>query len=61
MGSSGNLYQNNLVLYDRATRSLWAQMSRQPIDGVLEGGTLDFLFSTITRYDENFIYGGILQ
>ena len=32
-GTSGFLYQSNLVLYDRDTRSLWSQMLEQAISG----------------------------
>lgn len=32
-GTSGLLYQSNLVLYDRETRSLWSQMLEQAISG----------------------------
>ena len=33
-GTSGLLYNSNLILYDRATRSNWSQMLEQAINGV---------------------------
>lgn len=33
-GTSGLLYNSNLILYDRETSSLWAQMRQQSINGV---------------------------
>jgi hypothetical protein len=34
-GTSGRLYNSNLVMYDRQTQSLWAQFTGQAIAGVL--------------------------
>lgn len=39
-GTSGRLYNNNLVMYDRLTRSLWSQIWGAAIAGNLTGYTL---------------------
>ena len=39
-GTSGRLYNNNLVMYDRSTGSLWSQIWGQAIGGNLSGRTL---------------------
>ncbi len=39
-GTSGKLYNNNLVMYDRVTKSLWSQIWGQAIAGQLTGQTL---------------------
>ena len=39
-GTSGKLYQSNLVMYDRATRSLWPQALGQAVVGPLTGQRL---------------------
>ncbi len=39
-GVSGNLLNNNLVMYDRATDSRWPQMLATAIDGTHEGRSL---------------------
>ncbi len=39
-GTSGKLYDNNLVMYDRTTKSLWSQMWGQAIAGNLTGKVL---------------------
>ena len=38
-GVSGLLYNNNLILYDRATDSYWSQMRNQCVSGALIGTT----------------------
>jgi hypothetical protein len=40
-GTSGKLYNSNLVMYDRATKSLWSQAMSQAIVGKLAGVKLD--------------------
>ena len=40
-GTSGKLYQSNLVMYDRATRSLWPQALGQAVVGPLTGQRLE--------------------
>ena len=39
-GTSGKLYDSNLVMYDRQTQSLWAQFTGQAVAGVLTGRQL---------------------
>jgi hypothetical protein len=40
-GTSGKLYNSNLVMYDRTTKSLWSQAMSQAIVGKLAGVKLD--------------------
>jgi hypothetical protein len=40
-GTSGQLYQSALVMYDRQTESLWAHFTAQSLAGVLAGEELD--------------------
>lgn len=42
-GTSGLLYNSNLVMYDRKTRSLWPQLMNQAVSGSLKGKTLETL------------------
>jgi hypothetical protein len=39
-GTSGMLYQSDLVMYDRQTESLWSQLAAEAIAGVLAGTEL---------------------
>jgi len=39
-GTSGRLYNNNLVMYDRLTKSLWSQIWGEAISGDLKGSKL---------------------
>ncbi len=39
-GTSGKLYNNNLLMYDRPTKSLWSQIWGQAVAGQLTGYTL---------------------
>ncbi len=39
-GTSGKLYDSNLVMYDRQTQSLWVQFTGQAVAGVLTGRQL---------------------
>ncbi len=39
-GTSGNLFNANLVMYDRATESLWNQLDGRAVIGVLTGEVL---------------------
>ena len=39
-GTSGDLYDSNLVMYDRQTQSLWVQFTGQAVAGVLTGQQL---------------------
>jgi hypothetical protein len=45
-GTSGNLYNANLVMYDRATESLWNQLDGRAVIGVLTGDVLTQVPST---------------
>jgi hypothetical protein len=45
-GTSGNLYNANLVMYDRATESLWNQLDGRAVIGVLTGDVLRQVPST---------------
>ncbi|MEN8237826.1 MAG: DUF3179 domain-containing protein [Actinomycetota bacterium] len=40
-GTSGSLFNANLVMYDRATESLWNQLDGQAVVGVLTGDVLE--------------------
>ncbi|NHZ70194.1 MAG: DUF3179 domain-containing protein [Proteobacteria bacterium] len=40
-GTSGSLYNANLVMYDRATESLWNQLDGRAVIGVLTGDVLE--------------------
>ncbi|MGH2808123.1 MAG: DUF3179 domain-containing protein [Actinomycetota bacterium] len=40
-GTSGKLYNSNLVMYDRATESLWPQAQGQAVIGPLTGSVLE--------------------
>jgi len=51
-GVSGYLYRNDLVMYDRATDSLWSQIAATAINGDLTGETLDLVPSTLTTWGE---------
>lgn len=42
-GTSGLLYNSNLVMYDRQTRSLWPQLMNRAVSGSLKGKTLQTL------------------
>jgi Protein of unknown function (DUF3179) len=51
-GTSGLLYNSDLVMYDRQTRSLWPQMEGRAVAGVLTGTELStYVVSTVT-WDE---------
>jgi len=39
-GTSGRLYQSDLVMYDRQTESLWPQLELRAVAGMLTGTTL---------------------
>lgn len=42
-GTSGRLYQSNLVMYDRQTKSLWLQFTGQGVTGPFMGTDLEFV------------------
>ncbi len=51
-GTSGSLYFANLVMYDRATESLWNQLDGRAVVGVLTGDVLEqYPSSTVSWAD----------
>lgn len=51
-GTSGMLYKSDLVMYDRQTHSLWAQMEGRALVGDLAGTKLSWLPSNTIAYGE---------
>ena len=51
-GTSGRLYNSNLVMYDRATRSLWSQFTGEAIVGERLGTTLERVPMQIVSFSE---------
>lgn len=51
-GTSGKLWNSNLVMYDRKTNSLWSQILGEAIVGELTGTRLTVLPSDMTRFGE---------
>lgn len=51
-GTSGKLYKSDLVMYDRQTHSLWAQMEGRAIVGRLAGTRLTSLPSNTVAYGD---------
>lgn len=49
-GVSGLLYNNDVLLYDRATQSLWSQLLTQAISGPLKGEKLSPIVIEHTRW-----------
>jgi hypothetical protein len=49
-GTSGKLWQSNLVMYDRKTGSYWSQILGQAIVGDMAGEQLEILPSDVVRY-----------
>jgi hypothetical protein len=49
-GTSGKLYKSNLVIYDRATRSLWPQALGQAVTGELVGRRLERVATQIVAF-----------
>lgn len=52
LGVSGKLWRDSLILYDRATRSLWSQISGRAVAGPLLGTPLEELPSELTTWGE---------
>jgi hypothetical protein len=50
-GTSGNLLNSNLVMYDRATSSNWPQILSQAIDGHSQGKGLQRIQMYFTRWE----------
>lgn len=51
-GVSGLLYNNDVLLYDRQTGSLWSQLMAQAISGPMKGQRLSYFALTHTRWDD---------
>ena len=51
-GVSGLLYRSDLLLYDRATQSLWSQISARAVSGPRTGARLRVLRSEMTRWGD---------
>lgn len=51
-GVSGRLYKNDLVMYDRATGSLWSQEIGEAIWGARHGERLTFIPTSTTSWGE---------
>jgi hypothetical protein len=63
-GTSGRLYKSDLVMYDRQTHSLWAQMEGRAIVGDLAGAKLAVLPSNTLAYGawkEFYPHGKVLS
>ncbi|MDQ3963322.1 MAG: DUF3179 domain-containing protein [Actinomycetota bacterium] len=64
LGTSGMLLHSNLVMYDRATTSLWPQALGQAVIGPLTGTTLERVPSPIVSWEEftsSFPNGAVLS
>ncbi len=51
-GTSGRLYNNNLVMYDRLTKSLWSQFWGEAIAGNLTGSKLQKIPADVLPWGE---------
>ena len=51
-GTSGKLIHSNLVMYDRATESLWPQVTGEALVGELEGAQLERLPARIVSWQD---------
>ncbi|MEX2203382.1 MAG: DUF3179 domain-containing protein [Actinomycetota bacterium] len=51
-GTSGKLYNSNLIMYDRQTESFWAQATGQAIVGELTGEQLTFVPARILSFGD---------
>ena len=51
-GTSGKLWQSNLVMYDRSTDSLWSQVLGEAIVGEMTGTRFKILPSDIARFGD---------
>lgn len=49
-GTSGKLWQSNLLMYDRKTESLWSQILGEAVVGARTGDKLPVLTSDITKF-----------
>ncbi|MBI2324838.1 MAG: DUF3179 domain-containing protein [Chloroflexi bacterium] len=64
-GTSGQLYNSNLVMYDRATKSMWPQLLGVAVRGDLKGQRLTELGGAVTttfgRWKAKFPNGVVLS
>ncbi len=51
-GTSGKLWQSNLVMYDRKTDSLWSQVLGEAVVGEMTGTTLEIMSSDLIQYGD---------
>ena len=51
-GTSGRLYQSDLVMYDRQTESLWPQIEGRAVAGVLTGSELRVLPASVVSWEQ---------
>ncbi len=51
-GVSGKLYQNNLIMYDHQTESLWSQLLGQAVAGSSRGERLSLLTAVQTTWED---------
>lgn len=51
-GVSGLLYRSNVLMYDHQSESLWSQVMREAVTGLMTGARLTVLPSTITRWNK---------
>lgn len=51
-GTSGKLWQSNLVMYDRKTDSLWSQVLGEAIVGEMTGTKLEIIPSDLIQYGD---------
>ena len=63
-GTSGKLWQSNLVMYDRKTNSYWSQVLGEAIVGPMTGAKLEILPSDRMEFGDwkkSFPYGEVLS
>lgn len=63
-GVSGKLWNNNTLLYDRTTGSLWSQLRGEAIEGALVGAVLERYPSQVMTwvdFKETYAYGQVLS
>jgi len=51
-GTSGSLYNSNLLMYDRATESLWPQATGEAVKGPLSGQQLERIPAQIVAWED---------
>ncbi len=64
LGVSGLLYNSDVLMYDRQTKSLWSQIGRQAITGPLQGERLEMIplrHTTWGRWHEEHPDGLVLS